>query len=296
MKNIHIIPTEKPSRLYLEFGDGDLCLANGLLPQTKRSNNQHLYITSDEEIKKGDWCINLNSSYEHKELCRIDNQIELERYAQKIGNDCKKIILTTDQDLIKDGVQEIDDTFLEWFAKKPNRESVETQKWFDGVDFLEYKIIIPQEDINFFQITVNAFEKSMNLNLEYIEEPKQDSTFENAKLALRNYLLANNEKVTKDLQEMREKSGADRDETVEEAAETWVFETNGHKWSNNDDTAGDNYGSFKAGATWQAERGYTESEVQELLIKSVDVFGDGTLSEKETDKKVVEWFNRYKKK
>ncbi len=36
--------------------------------------------------------------------------------------------------------------------------------------------------------------------------------------------------------------------TLEEEAEKWVFETNGHKWSNNDDTAGDNYGSFIAGA------------------------------------------------
>jgi len=31
---------------------------------------------------------------------------------------CKKIILTTDQDLIKDGVQSIDDEFLEWFCSK----------------------------------------------------------------------------------------------------------------------------------------------------------------------------------
>ncbi len=34
---------------------------------------------------------------------------------------------------------------------------------------------------------------------------------------------------------------------LDELAEEWVFETNGHKWSNNDNTAGDNYGSFKAG-------------------------------------------------
>jgi hypothetical protein len=33
-----------------------------------------------------------------------------------------------------------------------------------------------------------------------------------------------------------------------------VFETNGHKWSNNDDTAGDNCGSFKAGAKWMEEQ------------------------------------------
>ena len=43
-------------------------------------------------------------------------------------------------------------------------------------------------------------------------------------------------------------------ETLEEAAEKWVFETNGHKWSNNDDTSGDNYGSFKAGAKWMEEQ------------------------------------------
>jgi len=43
-------------------------------------------------------------------------------------------------------------------------------------------------------------------------------------------------------------------ETLDEAAACWVWETNGHKWSNSDDTAGDNYGSFKAGAEWQREQ------------------------------------------
>ena len=43
-------------------------------------------------------------------------------------------------------------------------------------------------------------------------------------------------------------------ETIEEAANKWVFETNTHKWSNNDDTAGDNYGSFKAGAKWMEDQ------------------------------------------
>jgi hypothetical protein len=34
---------------------------------------------------------------------------------------------------------------------------------------------------------------------------------------------------------------------VEKLAEEWVFNENGHKWSNNDDSAGDNYGSYKTG-------------------------------------------------
>ena len=42
--------------------------------------------------------------------------------------DCKKIILTTDQDLIKDGVQAIDDDFLEWFVKNPSCEVVDVLK------------------------------------------------------------------------------------------------------------------------------------------------------------------------
>jgi hypothetical protein len=53
-----------------------------------------------------------------------------------------------------------------------------------------------------------------------------------------------------------------KEETLEEAAEKWLFETNGHKWSNNDDTAGDNYGSFIAGAEWQSKKMYTEKDLR----------------------------------
>lgn len=58
---------------------------------------------------------------------------------------------------------------------------------------------------------------------------------------------------------------------LEEEAEKWVFETNGHKWSNNDDTAGDNYGSFIAGAKSKyAQTKRIESELETLkLIKQI---------------------------
>jgi len=42
-------------------------------------------------------------------------------------------------------------------------------------------------------------------------------------------------------------------EQMHYAADNWVFQKNGHKWSNNDDTAGDKYGSFIAGAKWALE-------------------------------------------
>lgn len=57
-----------------------------------------------------------------------------------------------------------------------------------------------------------------------------------------------------------------KQETIEEAADKWVFETNGYKWSNNDGTAGDNFGSFIAGAKWQQDKNkYSEEKVLELI-------------------------------
>jgi hypothetical protein len=168
-KNIWLLPTKKMSRLYLR---------NGVLKMDNSGFNlqlsyQNIYITSDEEIKVGDWCINLNSSYEHKELCRIDNQIELERYAQKIGNDCKKIILTTDPDLIEDGVQSIDDEFLEWFVKNPSCEYVTVCDVVFGESRVWKKyIIIPKEKPKQFSMNADLYE---NHGIVLPELPKQET-------------------------------------------------------------------------------------------------------------------------
>jgi len=57
----------------------------------------------------------------------------------------KKIILTTDQSL--DGVQAIDNEFLEWFVKNPSREEVKVQKWSSLAECgYSYHIIIPKEE------------------------------------------------------------------------------------------------------------------------------------------------------
>ena len=37
---------------------------------------------------------------------------------------------------------------------------------------------------------------------------------------------------------------------LRKAAKDWVFVTNGEKWSNNNNEAGDNYGSFIEGGLW----------------------------------------------
>jgi hypothetical protein len=123
MKNIHVIPSRKPIGIhFLDY-----------------------HITSSEEIKDGDWVYN---EYQ---------KIAIKFTAGSGIGLCKKIILTTDPDLIADGVQAIDDEFLQWFVKNPKCEEVEVEleeivvgsydakglkKIYDDV----YKIIIPIEE------------------------------------------------------------------------------------------------------------------------------------------------------
>jgi hypothetical protein len=144
-KNIFLIATDKQSKLYHWIGNdtykGGLRLRklSGFCEETSIDiKNQHIYITSDEEIKE--WYI-----YEGKLLRASVNH---SKYELLYG---KPVILTTDQDLIKDGIQVIPNEFMEWFVKNPSCEEVEVKKGFAdgsnyGYNFLDYKIIIPQEE------------------------------------------------------------------------------------------------------------------------------------------------------
>jgi hypothetical protein len=191
MKNIHLLPTEKPSRLF-KFAN-QLHLDNIPKDYYKKYN---IYITSDEKIKEGDWG-----------LSKLNEVILFGRsYNEKFY---KKIILTTDQDLIADGVQAISDEFLEWFVKNPSCEFVEIKnvisKYFDCVNYI-YKIIIPQqepyilecndgeitigteisasqEEINFKQSAVEWFKEQFNKYYAFSKEEIQtfDWMFNEAK-------------------------------------------------------------------------------------------------------------------
>jgi hypothetical protein len=142
MTNIHILPTDKPSRLIIDTIENKLYFQPILHEKTINVLPQHIYITSDEEIKEGDYYL-----YDAEVL----KCYEAGKEDVTMAKICKKIILTTDQDLIKDGVQAIDDEFLEWFVKNPSCEFVDVKKGFAdgtawGYNFLDYKIIIPQEE------------------------------------------------------------------------------------------------------------------------------------------------------
>jgi hypothetical protein len=142
-KNIHVLPTDKQC--------------------------QNIYITSDEEIKVGDYVIYLKK-----------NEVFLSKGKIYRNSLIKKIILTTDQDLIDDGVQTIDDEFLEWFVKNPSCEEVEINQekvlWRDGrITHHTYKITIPKEEPKQECECTDECLGYLTKECKGIEQPKQET-------------------------------------------------------------------------------------------------------------------------
>ncbi len=169
MRNIHVIPTDKPSRLHIT---SKLRLyPNGLTPKSQGlCKNQNMYITSDEivtEYSTGLYFIDVytgrNDVFSPIKIDKDSIHAAPFHSYMNNGNMCKKIILTTDQDLIKDGVQAIDDIFLEWFVKNPSCEEVE-------VDVTTLELTIRPSD----NIPLNSGDVFMNT---FIPEKIKQSDF-----------------------------------------------------------------------------------------------------------------------
>ena len=161
MKNIHVLPTDKASNLLFEKISNRYYTNSRRKENTKNVQNQNIYITSEEEIKEGEYQL-------YNPLGNFDNAkvSKAERLLQNDGRR-KKIILTTDVDLIEDGVQAIDNEFLEWFVKNPSCEEVEVKSEILYQHKETYRTY-PSECNNLTKTKVNYY-----LSTIPKEEPKQ---------------------------------------------------------------------------------------------------------------------------
>ena len=146
MKNIHVLPTDKATRLFI--ADGKLFNYH----KTQQGDgvkiiNQNIYITSpNEDINEDDYIITKDGRL-----------VQVSYLLSKDLQGAYKVILTTNDLLIKDGVQAIDDEFLEWFVKNPSCEEIDVA--FACLEVRQcmcdsnakclkqgYEIIIPKEE------------------------------------------------------------------------------------------------------------------------------------------------------
>ncbi len=273
MKNIYILPTNKSSRLSINCQTNLLQLG---LENRMFHDNLNIYITSDEEIKKNDYALALDTNIVFKVSVDLKG-IKSFPYLYK------KIILTTNQDLIKDGVQAILDNFLEWFVKNPNCENIEIQKgWrrFDeNLGYLKrYKIIIPKEEPTTFKnmlpltkVDWEKFKKNpvpnkkedpkqhvelINNNIKEFDKKIQKFKHKEKVLIKEDYDKVHLRHCYQGKYEDNCKYGEDdcpakpKQETLEEA-----------NWK----VLGTKIDTFYNGAKWQQERSYSEEEVKSII-------------------------------
>jgi hypothetical protein len=262
MKNIHLIPTDKPSRLWTNNLRRRLELDE--FPSQHPSNiAKNIYITSDEEIKEGDWMIRGNEQ----------PTLVTPNFFWDFGVRYYKIILTTDQDLIKNGVQAIDDEFLEWFVKNPSCEEVEvTTEYKDGYgNWFIY-------DKEFWNKINNEYKPKFGLRYKIIipkEEPKpmHEQIIEHC----------GGEEKFKEIAGLKPKQ-----ETLEE------FALKNSKYLNHQNINNEKYEAFILGAKWQQERMYSEEEVLNFtqIVLSQYKFGNTNIEQLDLLKETLHQFKK----
>jgi hypothetical protein len=297
MKNIHVLPTDKPSRLVLDDTTQHLMLIN---KGEALWGNQHIYITSDEEIKEGDWFYNTFN----------DNQAKIQKRKGhwKTCFNQRKIILTTDPDLIADGVQAIDDEFLEWFVKNPSCEEVVVTKGSYKLSPMEemlekeyvpkgtfdtYKIIIPKEELIDCEycggdgIYVDGDNNTSKCTMcEKGKVPKEKPT-EEAKQRAKNYMSLKGALEPKKT-------------TLEEAAERFLIRQGCQRM----DCDGENCNFFEdvqpkdliEFAKYQADKMYSEEEVEQIARFGFNAGRRVELKAVDLDFTFEKWFEQFKKK
>jgi hypothetical protein len=286
MKNIHILQTEKPSRLHLYTDEKGTRLELCELEHSHTRNTQDIYITSDDEIREGDYWIyicHINGlDYGDNNNPIVKNNLP-PTWFEKLHDkkNYKKIILTTDQDLIKDGVQDIDNDFLHWFVKNPSCEEVETAKGkmklnddnqeYGFPDMSLYKIIIPKEE---------ELKQEVIVPDGYYDEDSKD--FEITSLVD----FTDDEQESIEIMQEAKAMGM-RQETLEELSKDFY----------SDDDEMMLRIAFKRGYTECEERMYSKEEVLEQLnilmslpSSTLDKFTD------EKDNITMKWFKKFKKK
>jgi hypothetical protein len=310
MKNLHLLSTDKASRL--RYFNDKLELMY-LIPKKSDITFHNIYITNDEEIKEGDWCI-MTNDFGDIYLVRIislkcigGNEIRvlLSLNIQEnttLKDNCKKIILTTDEELINDGVQAISEDFLEWFVKNPSCESVvieecnllDISRTYLGIG--KYKIIIPQEELKTSEEWQKQFPNTKVLDSDGWDRKNYQYSWFEEKITLAEYTTRLHKSSVQGLIPQEPK----QETTLEEAAclnlgydfQTWLT-------IHSKDKSTQIYTevvNWCKGAKWQQERSYSDIKLfAEELKDKIDSFEYFVNQQSYILDYINIWYEKYKK-
>lgn len=149
---IVMLPTEKANKGCIIKNDINkvmfVCytyLTQGYLKSLYRTSN-HLYFTTDEEIKAGDWWLR-------------DKEVSNKTISHGIC-DCKKIVATTDE-LITGYIQQQDsEVDIERCLPKPSEAFLKKYCDLGGIDKveIEYIEILEQDDVQMYEFRTGKYE------------------------------------------------------------------------------------------------------------------------------------------
>ncbi len=285
MKNIHLLDTNKPSRLY--YKDGKYKLANSTMAMDWYISSVgykpiNIHVTYEGDIREGDVGISINNTtYTHFD------------YLGK--NYGRKIVLTTDLELIRNGVQAIPDDFLEWFVKNSKCKFVKVERYgYMEQEPYEYKIIFPKEEPKMLEcyFTPNYNTTSATICSNCGKEKMLHSIgndvelskyFINPEVKFKNRQIGAAEFVSNKVME-NEISKMKQETKLEEAALINYKEL----YEGEPLTQDVPIDAFINGAKWQQQISYSEEEVLEILSYWTKA--------NEEWSSVEIWFEKYKKK
>ena len=217
MKNIHVLPTNKPSIFYKRNDKNSYHLGDFVVCEKgdKLRTNQNIYITSfNEDIKENDYIITKGGRL-----------VQVSYLMSKDLEGASKVVLTTDPNLIRDDVQAIDDEFLEWFIDNPSCEFANVYRVLWSDYSYSYDIIVTKEEYTGGLEMGQIPEKQENCctPVGHIRrykdcigcdrKPKQE-TIEEASL---NHFLSTSNVIVKDIKDYDFKQ-----ETLEEMAKKYI--------------------------------------------------------------------------
>jgi hypothetical protein len=159
-KNVWLLPTDKPSRILQSLKVIQLLDKEWLSPIG--NVNRNIYITSSEKPKEGEYGLGFAEENQSHFVFKHDGSNLAKLNA--LCEDTKKIIITSDTDLIANRIKKISEKFLRWFVQNPSCEFVEVKKQmlcdYCGQEYCDnlrcrgykdspyYEIIIPQEELS----------------------------------------------------------------------------------------------------------------------------------------------------